>query len=456
MKNTYIFIIVLFGVLNIASSCEQMLEVDMPENQLSTSAVFENAQTAEAALAALYAGLWENSPLAGDASGKLLGVYTDDLAYYSQTSNNGIIELYQLAHSPTNIAIQNYWSAAYQQIYVANAIIKGIDETKNLPITVKNRIKGEALAIRSILFLYLQQVYGAIPYTISTDYMLNKNLTRTDAITVLNLLKNDLKESVNLLNDNYRNAERIYINKKTAELALAKILIMLSEWQQAEVVLKSIIQNPQYTFQNDLTKVFTKTSQHIIWQLKPKNTGDAVKEILTYYFTGSAPNNFALSDDLLNSFQPNDLRRDKWMASVTVGNNMWYRADKYKNRTSNTTEYSVVYRLEEVYLSLAEVLVKQNKLQEALPYVNATRLRASLMPLSIAISDNELMGEILAENRREFFTEMGHRFFDLKRNGKLKVLKDVKPNWKDKDGLWPVPQKEIQLNNNLNPQNNGY
>lgn len=115
-----------------------------------------------------------------------------------------------------------------------------------------------------------------------------------------------------------------------------------------------------------------------------------------------------------------------------------------------------MFRLEEAQLLLAKALTRQNKLSEALPYVNSTRLRAGLTALPSTISQSGLIDEILAENRKEFFTEMGHRFFDLKRADRLQLLNTVKTNWKAFHQSWPIPQKELQLNPNLNHQNPGY
>ncbi|WP_228426441.1 RagB/SusD family nutrient uptake outer membrane protein [Chryseobacterium carnipullorum] len=52
--------------------------------------------------------------------------------------------------------------------------------------------------------------------------------------------------------------------------------------------------------------------------------------------------------------------------------------------------------------------------------------------------------------------EHGIRFFDLKRWGLLDQLIPVKTNWKSYHAQWPIPQKELLLNPNLNPQNTGY
>src|SRR5690606_31743416 len=150
-----------------------------------------------------------------------------------------------------------------------------------------------------------------------------------------------------------------------------------------------------------------------------------------YYFANVAPTSMALSASLVSSFQSGDLRKQYWMGVVTVGGNTWYRAEKYKARSANSTENSIVFRLEEAYLLLAEALTQQNKMTEALQFINPIRQRAGQPLLGSAVTQQQLLEEILNENRKEFFTEMGHRFLDLKRAGKLNELQLTKPNWKD-------------------------
>ena len=63
---------------------------------------------------------------------------------------------------------------------------------------------------------------------------------------------------------------------------------------------------------------------------------------------------------------------------------------------------------------------------------------------------------ILDEYKHELFTEYGHRFFDLKRWNRLNELQNSIPTWKPFMEKLPLPEKEILLNNNLKPQNDGY
>ncbi|MDR6156615.1 hypothetical protein QF023_000131 [Chryseobacterium sp. SLBN-27] len=443
-------------ILTTLISCEKMLEVDLPENQMLSETVFQDAQTANSVLSGLYAGLWEASPIAGDQSGRILSLYTDDLTYYAVNATNGLPEISNNTLIDTNQFVSSVWSAAYQKIYVSNSIIEGLNSSSSISAAEKNRMTGEALTIRSLLFFYLQQIYGDIPYPVTTNYQINQSITKTNSEEVLQRIESDLTEAVELLPDQYRSAERIFINKKTAQLMLAKVQMQRSRYAEAESNLKAVIQSPLYQFQNDITKVFLKSGTHIIWQLKPKNSGDPVREATLYYFANVAPSSMSLSPALVSSFQTGDLRKQHWMAAVTVAGTTWYRAEKYKARSANTTENSIVFRLEEAYLLLAESLAKQNKTAEALPYINPIRQRAAQPLLASSVSQNTLLDEILKENRKEFFTEMGHRFIDLKRAGQLNTLQTTKPNWKDFHKVWPLPQKELLMNPNMNPQNTGY
>ncbi len=452
-----ISLIFYIGALLLAS-CENLVEVNDPTNQLGTGQVFEDVQTANAAQAGLYADLRDQSVISGAgyyATSTLVDSYADDLDCYNN-DQNGAMDIYRNQQQETNTMIASIWNTAYKQVYFANSIIHGAENSTALSAADKNRLKGEALLVRSLLYFYLQQLFGDIPYTASLDYEYNRSLSKTGSAMLLEQLELDLKEAVSLLEDNYRDAERIYPNRKVAELVLSRVYLTEHKYQQAEQLAKEILQSPLYQFQPDLNEVFHNTGSHILWQLSPQNSGDATIEASFYYFSDAAPNAYTLTPALVSSFADNDQRKQAWMAKVSFNGSSWYRPYKYKNLSgTNTDEYSVVFRLEEVYFILAEALAKQNRLDEALPYLNATRERAGLSALT-SLSAEGFMNELLAEKRREFFSEFGHRFFDLKRLGRLDELKAVKTNWTGFKSLWPLPQNELLLNTNLFPQTPGY
>lgn len=448
-----IFTIFCLGLLPMVA-CEELVKVDFPDNQLGTEQIFEDVQTANAALGSLYAGLRDQSVVCGAGYytlSTLLDSYADNLDSYN--IGQDIMDIYNNQQQETNTIIGSIWNTAYEQVYYANSIIDGSENSTSLSDTDKNRIKGEALLLRSLIYFYLQQIFGDIPYTTSLDYEYNRNIIKTEAAVVLENLITDLTEAAELLQNNYRDVERIYVNRKSAQLLLARIYLLREEWSLAEHMADSVLQSPLYQFQTDINEVFHKSGSHILWQLIPENDGDTW-EASFYYFSNAAPNAYALSEDLVNTFADEDLRH-AWMAAVTYNGNTWYRPNKYKNRSDNTNEYSVVFRLEEVYFIKAEALAKQNLFDEALPYLNATRVRAGLTEFTF-LSGEDFFNELLAEKRREFFTEFGLRFLDLKRLGRLDELSGVKPNWEDNKRVWPLPQNELLLNPNLSPQNTGY
>lgn len=441
-------------VFYIFSSCEKLIEVDVPNNQIASNEVFEDLQTANSALSALYADVMSSSPISGVNLDAALGIYTDELNEFS-TTITPTKELYLNQQIDTNATVYNIWVSAYKHVYTANAILEGVNKSTALSDTDKKYLKGEALFIRTLMFFYLNQVYGDIPYPVTTDYKINQIINKTSSAQMLEKMKADLEQVMVLLADDYRNTERIYPNRMVARLLLAKIYMAQQQWNKAEQNLKEIVQSPQFQMETDITKVFQKSGKHILWQLKPANNA-SLRQATIYYFTNAKPSLYALSPNLVNSFYSTDKRKLNWMALVSFNGESWYRAEKYKNRdNTNANEYSIIFRLEEVYLLLAEALAQQSKITEALPYLNATRQRAGLALLA-NLNKGEMLDEILLEDKREFFTETGHRFLDLKRMDKLGTLVNAKPNWKDYHNLWPIPQNELLLNANLKPQNTGY
>ncbi|MCS3869468.1 hypothetical protein J3D55_002384 [Chryseobacterium ginsenosidimutans] len=439
-------------------SCEKMVEVDFPINQLTTSQVFESTSTAEGALSALYAEMQSFSVIAGGSTGTggLLGSYADDLDGYDIYSNNASMDLFNNIQNPSNTTVKLVWGNAYRQIYMANAIVEGLEKSSGIGEKDKNRIKGEAIFIRSLIYYYLTEIFGDVPYATSTDYFINQSLSKTPSIEVLQHLSQDLSAVSPLLDMDYRNTERIYINRKTVDLLSSLLYLRLKQWNLAEGLLGGIITSPLYGFPLDLSKTFKKDGKHILWQLKPMYANTATPEASLYNFSSGVPRYYAASENLLAAFSTADQRKAAWLSPVVSGQKTYYKINKYKTITANTDEYSIVFRLQEAYLLMAEALAQQNRVQEAVNYLNAIRHLAGLADISGSISKEDLLEEILAESRREFFSERGIRFLHLKRSGKLDLLHQSKPNWKNYHSLWPIPLSELALNPSLNPQNNGY
>ena len=269
----------------------------------------------------------------------------------------------------------------------------------------------------------------------------------------------DLSLAVDLLSDEDISGERVRPYAAVAEAVLARVYLYTGQWPLAEAMADRVIAKFG-ALEPDLNKVFLKDASGTIWQFKPNADGDNTREGPRFIFIMGPPFDIALSDHLFNSFESGDLRQSSWMKEVhnVTNTESWYHAFKYKeqNKTDSSVEYSVQLRLAEQYLIRAESRAHLGDISGAQADINAVRNRAGLDDTT-AVTLNELLHAILQERRVELFTEQGHRWFDLKRMGKAaEVLEAIKPNWKDTHILLPVPDKELTLNPNLLPQNEGY
>lgn len=440
-------------------SCDDFTNIALPENQLTSPAVFENEQSATAALMDTYARIRENGTLSGELSGTtlLMGVYSDELAYYG-LATTPIDGFWKHTLQPTNEAVASLWSNSYTQIYALNALLEGLEASTALSEEVKEQLKGEALFLRGFLHFNLTNLYGAVPYITTTDYNRNAKVSRlAEAEVYLHVLE-DLATSEALLPLAYPSAERVRSNKAAVQALKARVLLYQKSWTAAVEAATTVINNTVYSINPNLDTAFLKDNTSTIWQLHSGVPGANTVEGRLFIFETGPPHIIALQPELVNSFETGDLRKTAWVAEVTDGNSVWYRPNKYKAKgnTGTTQEHSIVLRLEECYLIRAEAHAQLNQLELAKQDLNTIRNRAGLPDVTTSTAET-LLQQIQHEKRAEFFTEYGHRWFDLKRTGKAaEVLTPLKPAYKATDLLLPLPESELLLNTNLLPQNPGY
>lgn len=441
-------------------SCEDFLEVDLPADQTTKALIFKDANLANSAMSGLLRSISENGFLAGSSTGGgvLLGCYTDDLLTYAASSIENY-RFYTLNIQPSNSGILNLWQTTYNQIYGANSIITGVEESDFIDKKIKNQLIGEALFIRSLLHLYLVNSYGKIPYVMTIDYVNNNHLKSLEPNEIYKYIEGDLLKSIEMLSTDGSLGSRIRPTKSAAIALLSRLYLNMGYWQKAIEASKQIVGDASYVLEQDITKVFLKESKSIIWAFQPLTSDANTKEGLTYILRSAPPTSVALTSSLLSCFEPEDLRKKNWIENISdAKGNRYHYANKYKIYGSSGTskEYSVVLRVEEQYLNLAEALLHVGQIEASLEYLNIIRKRAGLTILS-NITSEKLAEEILLEKRREFFTEFGHRFYDLKRFRQLNiVMKKEKDTWSDRFENLPLPESELLINPFLGPQNDGY
>lgn len=458
MKTLFKLYCFVFLLLMVVTSCESFTEIEVPQSQLTGPAVFEDVNTANAALVNAYARLREEGMVTGTAFGlsHLLGNYADELTFYGSNTSFQSFNNHTLV--PSNSFLATLWNTSYSQLYALNSIIEGLDNTSAIAEEDKEKLKGEALFLRAYIHFYLTNCFGEIPYITTTNYLQNATVSKNSIAEVNQNIVQDLEDAIALLPLNYPSSERVRANKYVAKAMLARQHLYLGNWEQAESAATAVLNSGVYTWELNVANVFLKENPGIVWALHPGIAGLNTKDARTFVFSIGPPTRPALSQDLINEFELNDTRRTNWTRTITNGSQSWYHAYKYKKtlNTGTSQEYTILFRLAELYLIRAEARAEQDNTTAALEDLNKVRNRAGLAN-SIAVTKAQILAAVLQERKMELFTEQGHRWLDLKRTGNAAtVLSPIKPNWQNTHIVFPLPEAELLLNSNLLPQNTGY
>lgn len=440
-------------------SCESFVEVEQPKSQLQSNAVFEDYNTATAALTDIYSNIRDKGIVTGSAFGisNTAGCYADEITS-TQTPSNSSVPFYNNTLLPSNTTIASQWNGAYNQIYSANAVIEGCEKSTKLTDDQKRQLKGESYFIRALLHFYLVNLFGDVPYVITTDYKVNSLISRIPEEQVYKNITTDLENAINLLSLEQVASQKVRPNKTAAQALLARVYLYRKLYPEASNTASAVLNQVGTYNLESIDNVFLIGSKETIWQLQSGTAGLNTLQASFFTFLTPPPPLVSLNNDLVGSFRTGDLRRTSWIKTISSNAGTWYHAYKYKekNATAASKEYSVVLRLAEQYLIRAEARAIQGDLIGAKEDLNLVRRRAGLSDTQ-ALSKEEITTAVLQERRWEFFTEYGHRFFDLKRLEKLdNILGQVKPGWNKEDRLFPIPQAELSANPNLGNQNPGY
>lgn len=466
MKNKWYFIV--FIACLTQTSCEDFVDVDLPDNRIVSETVFTNDETANSAVIGIYNELFKADFSNGDFSSvTMLGELAAD-NFQTTVINNAMREFENndlLINNPYNL---NLWSSAYKIIYMCNSVIDGLNTFQGVSEKTKHKLIAEAQFVRAFVYFYLLNLYGDVPLIQTTDYRKNALASRNSITEVYELIIDDLESSIVVLDTAFDNSERLRANKFTAIALLARVYLFLEDWEKAESLSTQVINSSKnYTLLNNLDEVFLANSKEAIWQISPAGRGAlslTTNEARIFVITGPPPNSqqpVALTTDFLNAFYKEDLRLQHWIGEFNAENQIYYYPFKYKNNRSEAKiiEYSMVMRLAEQYLIRAEARAQQGKLTDAITDLDKIRNRANLQLISNNapnIDKETLLDSIIIERNRELFSEWGHRLLDLKRTGTAsQVLSNKKSSWQDSDLLFPIPEDEINKNPNLT-QTNGY
>ena len=386
----------------------------------------------------------------------LAGDFTADMLYhngtYSQYREFGTKEI-----TASNSTVAALWASIYRNVYVANIILEKLPEINGVSTDLRELITAEAHFVRGYSYFVGLTSFGKMPLINGTDVNLNSNLQRSTISEVLQRSLSDLEHSINGLPTQ---ATKGYLTSAASYAALARLYLYYEEWENAYLYSNAVIESGLYELEGDFMDiVLTDFTDEAILEVGYTLSDDPGTSVtgLNNLFIGRReiiPSNeiiFALSSNESGD-RFGSIGFDSQNLSGT--DNGW-SVIRYGSGDEDNNNI-ILFRLAEMYLIRAEASNELGDLTQASTDINTLRSRANAV-LNNATGYNQMKSIIEKERLYELAFE-GHRWYDLKRTGRLNDVMNVfSQNWKTHYNLWPVPLREIQLNPGLaNDQNPGY
>jgi tetratricopeptide (TPR) repeat protein len=309
------------------------------------------------------------------------------------------------------------WMSPYRNAMIMNTVLGELPEIKSSDQRRKDEIKGAALFYRAYVFYQLAQVYCeaydpwgdnsglGIAIRLSSDF--NQQTVRASVKETYEQIIADLTEALELLPDQVIVPTRP--SKTSALSSLAKVYLAMGDYQKAlnysESALEKFNTLMDFNTLNPAANItFTRFNAETIYFAF--STGSPILN----------PNRARVAPDLIESYQPNDLRKTLFFKDV--GNGEYSFKGSYGGTTNNT--FFVGMTTSELYLIQAECLAREGKPTlaiESLNHLLVSRYQTGTFIPYEAIAGDELLQLILQERRKELVLR-GVRWSDLKRLNK--------------------------------------
>jgi tetratricopeptide (TPR) repeat protein len=393
------------------------------------------------ALPAIYGGniLRNSELLGGNGEIQWVGTYIDPRQIFNKTMLT------------TNSEADLQWEDSYKVINTTNNILSALAVVNDAD---RDRVQGEALFLRGLMYFDLVRFFAdqyqfnvantqfGVPLVLDPTQGITANsfVTRNTVDEVYAQVIADLTLAVTKLpvdND-------VYASKGAANALLARVYLQKGDYTDARDAANAVISSGAYTLMTAYADVFNNdnntTEDIFATQITPQDRFSSMTEFFSVPEFGGRDGDIDILQAHLDLYSANDQR----LSLFFLGNGAM-RCGKWNN------QYGVVnlIRLAEMYLIRAECNIRLSTAVGDTPLAdyNVIHTRAGLDPaVSITLDD------VLYERRLELAFE-GFKIHDIRR---LHQSFDIYV-YNDPKLLFPIPDREIEANPKLKPQQNpGY
>ncbi|MCC5929913.1 MAG: RagB/SusD family nutrient uptake outer membrane protein [Cyclobacteriaceae bacterium] len=360
------------------------------------------------------------------------------------------LELDQMAVPFANLWVNNAWFRIYRVISIANLLIAQVPdlEDPNLSDTARNRILGQAYAIRALAHFDLLRYFGehydagsSFGIPLVTEPILGEipDITRASVADTYSLIMGDIQEAESKL----QGFNDVGAMNYWALISLrSRVNLYRKNYTAAFNDANTVIGSGRFSLVGDLVGVLysTSTSAETIFDLEFNDQDQSSFNVFLI-----RRDEYNVDSRLLAAFEPGDRRRELFDFLRNAN-----RCFKYPDGTG--ADNAKIFRLAELLLIRSEAAaMAQQDPNAGLDDLNLIRQRAGLAPLTGFSTMDEFVAALLQERRIELSYE-GHRFFDLVRFNKIQEVLGINENFRR---ILPIPRDELQVSDVL-VQNPGY
>lgn len=482
--------IILSGALVFAAaSCNEDFLQKEPLNILTDESFFQTPEQAIEATNAVYNMLrrWEVHVFSYVGMTDLVSDDADKGS--TPTDANFLLEIDNLTYNAGNLAPNTVWNGYYRGIYRANTAIERLPAVE-MDEALKNRLIAECRLLRAYYYFNMVRWFGDLPLITKPLTPSEFDQPRKPQAEVYAQIIADLEAAAATLPETYPAAELGRVTKGAANGLLAKVYLTLGDFQKAEQYAVAVINSGKYALYPNYGKLFTpegENSSESVFEVQVTsdalglgssqyNQVQGVRGVPNLGWGFNRP-----SDNLIAAFEGSDPRREAtilYVGEVTPdGTAIVEDSPEVINERYNQKAWTPlpvngdngrgggnirILRYADVLLMAAEAMNENGKPQDALTLINQVRARARganpfILP-NVTITDKDQLRQRIWQERRVELAMEQHRWFDLKRQGRLaSVMQGVgKPFVAGKHELFPIPQEEIDLSNGLLTQNPMY
>lgn len=463
------------------AGCQKTIDKIEPQFQLDGSKPLKSLEEAESVLTGAYNGFLQDGyyacgkPAAVNPAGTfnfVPDIMSDDLIETLESLGN-YRRLAEWTYTKDDPWVTNAWNDVFVVVGPANILLRDIDAVPG-DVKAKNRIKGQALAIRAHVHFDMLRFWGVslarnstqlgIPYV--KVYDVNGQPARLTVKESYDNILADLATAKTLLGtvDKPINSStsRSYFDIHAVNAMIARVNFYAGDYPAAAAAAQEVINAIPIATISQFPGIWNDANvSEVIWAPAFESAADGYTYENAFFARGNR-SSYRPTSDLMALYGPGDIRPASYFG--VIGGRTVVTKYLGKGTATDGLVNWKAYRTSEMYLILAESKypTDQTAARTALDKVRSNRIAGYV---SLGETGAALLAAIRTERRKEMAFE-GYRFFEFKRLGNQSITRAgcgvsslsticSLTSATSRAWAWPIPENEILANKNIQ-QNQGY